>query len=92
MVATTVSTTTTPTDTVVTTPVKGDVSVISTTPTVTSEDFSLDITSPPPSDGSPFKRLFTCCLPSSEQHREEEEDVVVQQPHGTLKYGSDCDA
>ena len=85
MVATTVSTTTTPTDTVVTTPVKGDVSVISTTPTVTSEDFSLDITSSPQSDGSPFKRLFTCCLPSSEQHREEEEDVVVQHRHGKLK-------
>ena len=91
MVATTVSTTT-PTDTVVTAPVKGDVSVISTTPTVTSEDFSLDITSPPPSDGSPFKRLFTCCLPSSEQHREEEEEVVVQHRHGKLKYDIDCDA
>ena len=83
--ASTTESSTSPTDTVVTTPIKGDVSVISTTPTVASEDFSLDITSPPPGDGSPFKRLFTCCLPSSEQHRDEQDEVGVQQPRGKLK-------
>ena len=76
MIATT--TTSTPTDTVV---FKGDGSTANDT--VLSEDFSLDVTSTTTTPASPFKKLFTCCLPSSDQHAEEE-DHHGQRHHGTF--------
>ena len=71
------TTTTSPTDTVV---FKGDGSTAADT--VLSEDFSLDVTSTTTTPASPFKKLFTCCLPSSDQHADDEDEH--QRHHGTF--------